>query len=234
MEERRVKNKGDIQTRMWQHQAEHCCYCIRVRKFLGHTFIVLLLPNPNSAGLVLKDFSPKCISCALWYVAVSSLCQCREGSLHRTDVFVMKARGNRYHPSTPCVCSTSRTLLHTAAHLTLPVLPWRQPRIPRLCYCGDRPRALYLSQNVEHPPCDLPDVSGFQYMREGKVGAQKIVYRDIQDISTLESLKGCWRWITYPSGETRLAASWPPELGQDTTSLDHYTHRSTRCFVTCY
>ncbi|KAH9964673.1 hypothetical protein BGW80DRAFT_1462796 [Lactifluus volemus] len=76
-----------------------------------------------------------------------------------------------------------------------------------------------LSQNVEHPPCDLPDVSGFQYMREGKVGAEKIVYRDIQDISTLESLKGCWRWITYPSGEMRLAASWPPELGQDTTSL---------------
>ncbi|KAI0269816.1 T-complex protein 11-domain-containing protein [Gloeopeniophorella convolvens] len=35
--------------------------------------------------------------------------------------------------------------------------------------------------------------------------------RRTQDvISALESLKGDWRWITYPSGETRLAASWPP------------------------
>jgi hypothetical protein len=49
---------------------------------------------------------------------------------------------------------------------------------------------------------------------------KKLEPKRVQDIiSALESLKGDWRWITYPSGETRLAASWPPELGKDTPSL---------------
>jgi hypothetical protein len=49
---------------------------------------------------------------------------------------------------------------------------------------------------------------------------KKLEPKRVQDIiSALESLKGDWRWITYPSGETRLAASWPPELGKDAPSL---------------
>ena len=49
---------------------------------------------------------------------------------------------------------------------------------------------------------------------------KKLEPKRVQDIiSALESLKGDWRWITYPSGETRLAASWPPELSKDAPSL---------------
>ena len=49
---------------------------------------------------------------------------------------------------------------------------------------------------------------------------KKLEPKRVQDIiSALESLKGDWRWITYPSGETRLAASWPPELNKDAPSL---------------
>lgn len=49
---------------------------------------------------------------------------------------------------------------------------------------------------------------------------KKLEPKRVQDIiSALESLKGDWRWITYPSGETRLAASWPPEFNKDAPSL---------------
>ena len=49
---------------------------------------------------------------------------------------------------------------------------------------------------------------------------KKLEPKRVQDIiSALESLKGDWRWITYPSGETRLAASWPPDLNKDAPSL---------------
>ncbi|KAI0300299.1 T-complex protein 11-domain-containing protein [Russula brevipes] len=49
---------------------------------------------------------------------------------------------------------------------------------------------------------------------------KKLEPKRLQDIiPTLESLKGDWRWITYPSGETRLAAFWPPELNKDAPTL---------------
>ena len=48
---------------------------------------------------------------------------------------------------------------------------------------------------------------------------KKLEPKRAQDIPALESLKGDWRWITYPSGETRLAAFWPPELSKDAPTL---------------
>jgi len=49
---------------------------------------------------------------------------------------------------------------------------------------------------------------------------KKLETKRAQDtIPALESMKGDWRWITYPSGETRLAAFWPPDLNKDAPSL---------------
>jgi hypothetical protein len=48
---------------------------------------------------------------------------------------------------------------------------------------------------------------------------KKLEPKRVHGISALESLKGDWRWITYPSGETRLAAFWPPELNRDVHTL---------------
>lgn len=45
---------------------------------------------------------------------------------------------------------------------------------------------------------------------------ENLAPKRLQDVPALESLKGDWRWITYPSGETRLAAFWPPDVSKDT------------------
>jgi hypothetical protein len=48
---------------------------------------------------------------------------------------------------------------------------------------------------------------------------KKLEPKRVHDLPALESLKGDWRWITYPSGETRLAAFWPPDLNRDAPTL---------------
>jgi hypothetical protein len=48
---------------------------------------------------------------------------------------------------------------------------------------------------------------------------ERLEPKRLQDIPALESLKGDWRWITYPSGETRLAAFWPPEVNKDAPAV---------------